>query len=190
MSKLIELKKHLKRGKVYRRADLEQWSNAVDRHLSTLLKDGTLEKLSAGVYYYPKETVFGKAPANEQELIRAFLKDDRFLLTSPNNYNALGVGTTQLYNKKTVYNHKRHGVFKLGNRKFDFQLRHHFPTKLTSEFLVVDMMNNLDKLAEDTTAVLNKLEDKVQQMNKKKLKSSLDSYGNLRAKRLLAPMIN
>lgn len=190
MSKLKELKRHLKRGKVYRRADLEKWSTSVDRHLHALVEEGTLEKLSTGVYHYPKETVFGKAPAEERELVSAFLKDDRFLLTSPNNYNALGLGTTQLYNNKMVYNHKRHGVFKLGNRKFDFQLRHHFPNKLSTEFLVVDMVNNLDRLAEDTNAVLSRLRDKVQQLDSSKLKASLANYGNARAKRLLSPMIS
>lgn len=189
MSKLRELRKHLKKGKVYRRADLEKWSSSVDRHLHALVKEGTLEKLSTGVYHYPKESVFGKTPADDQELVRAFLKDDRFLLTSPNNYNSLGVGTTQLYNKKTVYNHKRHGVFKLGNRKFDFQLRHHFPSKLTKEFLVVDMVNNLGQLAEDTNMLLSNLQEKVQHMDKSKLKTSLDAYGNIKAKRLLTPMI-
>lgn len=111
-------------------------------------------------------------------------------MTSPNNYNSLGVGTTQLYNKKIVYNHKRHGVFKLGNRKFDFQLRHHFPTKLTAEFLVVDMVNNLDQLAEDSNTILSKLQEKVPHMNKAKLKASLDNYGNNRAKRVLSQMIH
>jgi len=190
MSKLTELKTYLKQGKVYRRADLEKWSSSVDRHLHALVKEGTLQKLAAGVYHYPKESAFGKTPANEQELVRTFLKDDRFLLTSPNSYNALGVGTTQLYNKKIVYNHKRHGVFQLGGRKFDFQMRHHFPTKLTTEFLVVDLLNNLDKLAEDTNVVLDKLEKKVQEMDNRKLKISLENYGNTRAKRLLSPMIH
>jgi len=190
MSQLRELKKHLKKGKVYRRADLEKWTSSVDRLLSTLVKEGTLQKLSTGVYHYPKESVFGKAPAEEQELVRTFLKDNRFLLTSPNSYNSLGVGTTQLYNKKVVYNHKRHGEIKLGNRKFDFQMRHHFPSKLTTEFLVVDLVNNLDKLAEDTTEVLKKLETKVQQMDLSKLRTSLENYGNTKAKRLLSPMIS
>ncbi len=190
MSKLKELKRHLKRGRVYRRADLEKWSTSVDRHLHALVMDGTLEKLSTGVYYYPKETVFGKAPADERELVSAFLKDDRFLLTSPNNYNALGLGTTQLYNDKTVYNHKRHGIFKLGNRKFNFQVRHHFPDKLSAEFLVVDMVNNLDRVAEDTDAILTKLQGKVRQMDKTKLKASLINYGNARARRVLSPMIS
>ncbi len=36
------------------------------------------------------------------------------LLASPNAYNSLGVGTTQLYDKTVVYNHKRHGEFHAG----------------------------------------------------------------------------
>ena len=74
----------------------------------------------AGFMLYPKETVFGKAPAEDDKLVGTFLKDDRFLLASPNAYNSLGVGTTQLYDKTVVYNHKRHGDFVLGGRKFRF----------------------------------------------------------------------
>jgi hypothetical protein len=46
MTKLDELKKHLKRGKVYRRSDLAKWSKSVDRHLEALVEEGTLQKLS------------------------------------------------------------------------------------------------------------------------------------------------
>src|ERR1700680_952246 len=105
MSKLDELKKHLKRGEVYRRSDLVKWSKSVDRHLEALVKDGILQKLSQGLYYFPEESAFGMTPPEEEALIRGFLKDDRFLLTSLNAYNSLGVGTTQLYNQRTVYNH-------------------------------------------------------------------------------------
>jgi hypothetical protein len=58
----------------------------------------------------------GEFPA----LVKAFLKTDRFVLTSPNAYNQLGLGTTQLYNKRVVYNQKRHGTFPLGNRLVTF----------------------------------------------------------------------
>ena len=127
MTKLQELKKHLRPGQVYRREDLARWSNAVDRHLKQLVEDGTLTKLAGGLYLYPKETVFGKAPAEDEKLVGTFLKDDRFLLASPNAYNSLGVGTTQLYDKTVVYNHKRHGNFALGGRKFDFRVKPSFP---------------------------------------------------------------
>jgi len=189
MAKLDELKKNLKRGHVYRRDELTQWSSAIDRHLSILVNDGTLQKLSQGVYYYPKETVFGKTPPEDDTLVRKFLKDDRFLLTSPNLYNSLGVGTTQLYNKRTVYNHKRHGEFMLGNRKFDFQMKPHFPAKATQEFLLVDLVDNLDKLAEDKQAILNNVLNKVQHMDQVKLKRSVNSYGNIKAKKFFKPVL-
>ncbi len=50
MTKLQELKKHLRPGQVYRREDLARWSNAVDRHLKQLVKEGTLTKLAGGLY--------------------------------------------------------------------------------------------------------------------------------------------
>ena len=189
MSKVTELKKHLKRGEVYRRSDLAQWSNAVDRHIGTLVKDGTLQKLSAGLYYYPNESVFGNTPPDELALVRSFLKDDYFLITSPNDYNSLGVGTTQLYNSRVVYNHKRHGEFKLGGRTFMFFSKHRFPTKSPPEFLLVDLVSNLDKLAEDTELVLKNVSTKLKTMDLKKLKQAVKEFGSARAKSVLTPLI-
>jgi len=189
MAKLDELKKHLKRGHVYRRNDLGRWSKSVDRHLGSLVDDGTLQKLSQGVYYYPKETVFGEAPPEEEALVRKFLKDSRFLLTSPSVYNSLGVGTTQLYNKRVVYNHKRHGEFMLGKRLFDFQIKPHFPGKPTPEFLLVDLVNNLDKLSEDKQAILRNVLNKARSMDKKKLVQSVSAYGNVKAKKFFEPVL-
>src|SRR4051812_19614831 len=104
-----ELKRYLKRGKVYRRADLTKWSKSVDRQLNKLVNEGILQKVYSGIYYYPKKSVFGNVPSNESDLIRAFLKNDLFLILSHNFYKSLGIGTTQLYNKKIIYNHKRQG---------------------------------------------------------------------------------
>src|SRR5438445_373055 len=157
MSKLEQLKKHLKPGRAYRRQDLARWSTSVDRHLKQLVESGVLKKLSGGLYAYPKETAFGPAPASDQEVVSAFLKDDRFLLASPNAYNSLGMGTTQLYDKTVVYNHKRHGEFQLGNRTFAFRMKPRFPKSLTKEFLLVDLVNNVDQLAEAKEEVLKRV---------------------------------
>lgn len=190
MNKLQELKKHLKRGRVYRRADLSKWSKSVDRHLEELVKYGTLKKLSQGLYYYPEVTVFGETPPKEEELVRSFLKDKRFLVTSLNEYNTLGVGTTQLYNGKTVYNHKRHGDFELGGMKFSFRVKPHFPSKVTPEFLLVDLMNNLEQLAEDSNELMSKVLFKAKTMDTKKLKKSLLEFGSIKAKKILEPVLS
>jgi hypothetical protein len=189
MSKLENLKANLKRGHVYRRADLTNWSKAVDRHLQELVLDGTLTKVSPGVYYYPKQTVFGNSPADDNTLVRTFLKDDSFLVTTPNAYNSLGVGTTQLYNKRVVYNHKRHGEFKLGNRSFVFHVKPRFPKKLTKEFLLVDLVNNLESLAEERDMILNKVEEKLKSVDHTKLRKNLDAYGSAKAKKIMYPML-
>lgn len=190
MSKLKQLANHLRRGDVYRRADLEQWSNAVDRHIVELLEDGTLQRLAPGLYYYPKLTAFGPTPPDEKKLVRSFLKDDAFLLTSPNAYNVLGVGTTQLYNKRVVYNHKRHGEFELGGRNFFFQVKPRFPKKLTPEFLLVDLVNNLGGLAEDPKEIMSKVREKVRSMDLKKLEQNVKAYGGVKAKKIFLPLLN
>jgi hypothetical protein len=187
MARVDDLKKHLVKGKVYRRSDLAKWSKAVDRHLQELLDEGTLQKLAPGLYAYPKVSAFGKTPPEEDVLVRTFLKDSNFLVTTPNAYNSLGVGTTQLYNKRIVYNHKRHGEFTLGNRKFEFRRKPSFPKKATPEFLLVDLINNLDTLAEDPDAVLNKALAKADTMDRRKLAYAVSAYGGVKAKKMLAP---
>jgi hypothetical protein len=190
MASLAQFRKHLKPGKVYRRADLEAWSNSVDRHLGLMVKAGSLQKLSQGLYYCPKESVFGTLPPSDEVLIQTFLKDDHFLLTSPNDYNRLGVGTTQLYNKRIVYNHKRHGEFQLGGRTFTFHAKHRFPKKLSDEFLIVDLLNNLDNLAEDKTTLVQNISLKVRSMDLKKLRKAVSDFGSVRAKKLLGQVLN
>jgi len=183
MARLQELKKHLRPGQVYRREDLARWSNAVDRHLRQLLEDGTLTKLSGGLYLFPKDTDFGKAPAEDEKLVSAFLRDHRFLLASPNAYNSLGVGTTQLYDKTVVYNHKRHGNFSLGGRKFDFRVKPAFPRKLSPEFLLVDLVNNLDQLAESREEVLARVKKTAASYDAPRLRRAAREYGNMNTKK-------
>ena len=183
MTKAQELKSHLRPGQVYRRQDLAAWSNAVDRHLKELLNEGTLTKLAGGLYSYPKKTVFGKAPAEDDKLVETFLKDSRFLLASPNAYNSLGVGTTQLYDKTVVYNHKRHGDFVLGGRKFSFLVKPSFPKSLTKEFLLVDLVNNLDQLAEAKSEVLERVRERAASYDVSRLQRAVRDYGNVRTKK-------
>ncbi len=184
MNAFLELKKHLKPGQVYRRGDLEQWSTAVDRHLKQLVEDGTLQKMSQGLYYYSAKASFGPVPPEDEKLVRAFLKSDDFLLASPNLYNSLGVGTTQLYNTRFVYNHKRHGQFVLGGKEFDFRLKHKFPRELSKEFLFVDLLNNLNELAEDRDNLLKSVKEKVLEEPQSQMKRTVNAYAGERTKSL------
>jgi hypothetical protein len=190
MKQIELLKKKLRPGAVYRRAELGKWSAAVDRHLQEMIKAGMIEKLSVGLYYVPKPSAFGKAPAEDKELVKAFLKDSRFVVTSANDYNTLDVGTTQLYNTRQVYNFKRHGNFKLGNRSFRFVRKPYVPKKVTKEFLLVDMVNNLKHLAEDKSAVINKVKEKVEIMDKSKLKYFSEHFGTVGTRKFFDSLLH
>ena len=185
MNSLNKLKSHLRPGGVYRRAELARWSKAVDRHLGYLTEIGTLQKMSQGLYYCPGQASFGELPPEDEKLVRAFLKSDDFLLVSPNLYNSLEVGTTQLYNQRVVYNHKRHGGFELGGKKFDFRLKHKFPKKLTKEFLLIDLLGNLNELAEDRKTVENNAVQKITREISPEMSRTVRAYAGERVKKLL-----
>ncbi|OGO93715.1 MAG: hypothetical protein A3F41_00900 [Coxiella sp. RIFCSPHIGHO2_12_FULL_44_14] len=171
-------------GHIYRRERLCTRSKAVDRDLMKLVKQGLLEKVAAGLYYVPKQSRFGKLPPENKKLVQAFLRDDQFLLYSWNEYNSLGLGLTQLYNRSIVYNYKRHGVFELGNKTFDFRRpARGFPKKLTKTFLLVDLVNNLNELAEDTEAVKMKLKEKLTLTQLKTVYDCAKQYGKVATQR-------
>ena len=125
----------------------------------------------------------------ENDLVRAFLRSSKYVLTSPNAYNLLGLGTTQLYNLRVVYNQKRHGEFTLGGKKFLFLRRLNVPKTVTKEFLLVDLLNELDRLAEDEQTVLEKAKEKALQMDRRKLLKAADLYGKVSTKKWFAEVL-
>ncbi|SCX46495.1 hypothetical protein [Nitrosospira sp. Nsp1] len=175
----------LQAGRVYRREDLARLSTAVDRHLRELVAAGKLKKLAQGLYHAPRQSSFGPLPPADEQVVGGFLRDKDFLVFSPSAYNAVGLGTTQLYNRTLVYNHKRHGVFRLGNRQFEFRTKPRFPKKLTLEFLYVDLLNNLEELAEDRDAVLRQARSKLPSFDSARLQRAIDNFGSVATRKRL-----
>jgi hypothetical protein len=186
MGKFEAFKGKLRPGQTYRRADLASWSSAIDRHLKAALETGTLTKLAGGLYYAPKETAFGHAPPTDETVVATFLKGGPFLLASPNAYNALGIGTTQLRNETVVYNHKRHGKFVLGGRTYDFRVKPAFPKTLSREFLLVDLVNNVGELGENPDEILKRVRDRLSLSDLARVKEVAQTYGSERAKKFFA----
>ncbi len=179
MQALEKLKRQLKPGGVYRRAELAHFSNAVDRHLRQLVNAGELEKLGAGVYYRPRKSAFGQVPAEERKVLSTFLKDDDFLVMSLNAYNGLGLGTTQLYNERLVYNRKRDGHMVLNGQRYFFLKNRRFPKRVSEAFLLVDLVNNMALLAEDADALLERVREKVSVVGMEKVRRAAKTYGKV-----------
>lgn len=154
-----------------------------------LINAGILEKVAAGLYYKPATSRFGALPPNDKELVTRFLRDDPFLLYYWNQYNSLGLGLTQLYNRVVVYNRKRHGLFNLNGKTFDFRRPSRgFPDEITPEFLLVDLINNLQGLSEDADFVKTQVKNNIQRFNSKKLAWNIKQYGKIATKRFFKEM--
>lgn len=182
---------NLNAGFVYRREDLSHLSTAIDRDLITLTKQGFLEKVSSGVYYVPKKSRFGVLPPDSKLLVKAFLKDNQFLLFSADAYNALGLGLTQTYNRMIVYNRKRHGVFRLANQEFDFRRPSYgFSKHLTPEFLLVDLLNHSNELVDEDARSLSEKVKHLPSPLLEKAKNCALQYGKVKTKKLLKEALN
>ncbi len=144
----------LKEGRVYRTRDLGKWSKNPSRLAKRLVGNGRLRKLSHGLYECPRASRFGLLPPGREEDMSAFLKSSPFVFTGPEVWNSLGLGSTALHANPLVYNTKRTGEFRLGNRTYRLR-RVNFPRSPSKEWFVVDLLQNhqeagvtLEQLAE------------------------------------------
>lgn len=186
---LEKMTKQLVDGRVYRRSDFTSVSSNVDRNLKELVDRGELKKLQNGLYLRPKQTPFGEALPDEDELLEKFLDDDHFVVYGPSMFNSLGLGTTQLYNEKVVFNRKRHGVMNLGGRTYTFYRWKEAPKSLSKEFLLVEMFNRLDDLSENKEQVVANFKKKLSEFNLLKLNNSLNRFGTKSTQKKLKSLI-
>lgn len=128
-------------GRVYRTREFAAWSTNAPRLVKRLAAQGQLVPLAHGLYCCPRRTRFGLVPPTDAELMRAFLDGGPFLFTGPEQWNALGLGTTALFSSPLVYNTKRSGVFEFGGRKLRLR-RVAFPSRPSPEWYVVDLFEH------------------------------------------------
>jgi hypothetical protein len=88
-----------------------------------------------------------------------------------------------------VYNHKRHGDFQLGGRKFAFRVKPHFPKSLTREFLLVDLVNNLDALAEAKSEVLDRVKERATAFDGPRLRRAVRDFGSVRTRKFFGELL-
>ena len=131
----------LEPGRAYRTCELRTWSANPTRLARRLVEEGRLCEAAHGLYYAPRPTRFGPTPASDEELLRVFLGGERFLVTGPPCWNALGLGATAMFAVSLVYNTRRSGAFQLGGRRFLLR-RVYFPAEPTPEWFIVDLLQH------------------------------------------------
>ena len=147
----------LEPGHVYRTRDLSQWTSNPSRLARRLVDEGRLKPLAHGLFVHPQRGRFGLVPPTDEEVMRSFL-DGSFVLTGPERWNALGLGTSATFAAQLVYNTKRSGEFMFGGRRFLLR-RVAFPEQPSPEWFVVDLFQHAEQAAadrDDLTTALTK----------------------------------
>ena len=140
----------LEPGRVYRTRDLAPWGKNAPRLAKRLEREGALVRLRNGLFLHPRTGRFGPVPPSDDELLRRFLDDSPFVVTGPERWNALGLGTTGAFAYPLVYNRKRSGMYTLGGRGFDLR-RVAFPVTPPKEWFVVDLFENAERAGASRT---------------------------------------
>lgn len=147
----------LEPGRVYRTRELERWGANAPRLAKRLASEGALVRLAHGLYACPRRTRFGEVLPSDEELMRAFLENSPFVLTGPDRWNALGLGSTAVFAASLVYNTKRSGSFEFRGRAFELR-RVAFPNHPTPEWFVIDLFENADRAGASRTQMAEALE--------------------------------
>ena len=184
--RLASLPSGMVAGHVYRAGEIEGLGKDASRDLKDLLKEGLICRAGPGLYYKPKKLAGRAVPANVESVLQKFLRSDQFLVRYLSDFNKLGLGTTQHATLTYVYNRKRSGAIELDGRKYLFVMRK-LPQVQTKEYLLVDMLNNLTSLGEDTSSFLEKLAVTLPKidLNMNKLLATAEEYGKRWVKRYL-----
>jgi hypothetical protein len=131
----------LRSGRAYRTRDLARWGKNPTRLAQRLVREGKLREAAHGLYYTPIASKFGPAPVPDSVLLRAFLEGEPFLVSGPQRWNALGLGSTAMFAATLVYNTQRTGEFTLDGRRFLLR-RVYFPKQPSPEWFVVDLLRH------------------------------------------------
>ena len=184
--RLANLSSGMVAGQIYRAGEIEGLSKDSSRDLNDLLKAGLICRAGPGLYYKPRKLAGRAIPANTECILQKFLRSDQFLVRHISDFNKLGLGTTQHAAVTYVYNRKRSGAIELDGRKYMFVMRK-LPQAQTNEYLLVDMLNNLTSLGEDSRYFLQKLATTLPKMdlNMNKLLAIAEEYGKRWVKRYL-----
>ena len=168
----------LEPGRAYRTRDLRPWSANPTRLARRLVDEGKLREAAHGLYYAPVPSRFGPAPASDEALLRAFLGGERFLVTGPPYWNALGLGSTAMFAVTLVYNTRRSGEFQLGGRRFLLR-RVYFPEKPTAEWFIIDLLQHHDMAGVGLSALREGLVATLRsgRWNRTRLREMAETYG-------------
>ncbi len=143
-------------------------AEALAKVLSRLTYDGVIKRLSKGIYYKPKKTVFGDLKPSEDKLLKRFLANG--YITGIMAYNQMGF-TSQIPSEIKIATDKRKSPISFGGLKIRFVISKEKINNKTRELLpILDAIKDIKVIPDsDLNTNINHLVNTLKTLNESQL---------------------
>ncbi len=178
VTKKIEEKiNNLERGETFTYKDLaikKEEYIAATKTIERLIKKGKIKRISTGIFYKPKQTVFGELKPDEIKIIKPYLfKNGKRIayITGLLLYNKMGL-TTQVPNEISIASNVKRIYISKGNVKAKAVKSYVEVTDENYKLLeLLDVLKDFNKIPDlEKKSALLILTDRIRSLNKKQIK--------------------
>jgi len=171
----------IKEGTTFKYQQLSIESNeysAATKAIERLIEKGIIKRVSTGVFYKPKQTIFGELKPNEEELLKPYLfqKNKRIAyITGISLYNRMGLTTQVPRNIKIASRDKRITV-SVGNIKGNPVKSYVDVTNKNFYLLeILDVLKDFKKIPDlDKKSGIKIISNQLKKLNTKEIKQLID----------------
>jgi len=173
--------KKLKEGTTFKYQQLSIESSeysAAAKAIERLIEKGVIKRVSTGIFYKPKQTIFGELKPNEQELLKPYLfKNNKRIayITGLSLYNRMGLTTQVPRNIKIASRDKRITV-SVGNIKGNPVKSYVDVTDENFSLLeILDALKDFKKIPDlDKNVGIKIISNQLKKLNIKEIKQLID----------------
>ncbi len=173
--------KKLKEGTTFKYQQLSIDSNeysAAAKAIERLIEKGIIKRVSTGVFYKPKQTIFGELKPNEEELLKPYLFQNNkriAYITGISLYNRMGL-TTQVPRNIKIASRDKRITISVGNIKGNPVKSYVDVTDKNFSLLeILDALKDFKKIPNlDKNAGIKIISDQLKKLNIKEIKQLID----------------
>ncbi len=156
----------------------EEYS-AATKTIERLIKKGRIKRISTGIFYKPKQSIFGELKPNEEKIISPYLfKNGKRIayITGLLLYNKMGL-TTQIPKEISIASNKKRIYISKGSIKASAVKSYVEVTEENYKLLeLLDTLKDFNKIPDlDKKSALIILTDKILALNKKQKKELIET---------------
>ncbi len=151
---------------------------ATSKTIERLIKKGIIKRISTGIFYKPKQTIFGELKPNEEKIITPYLfKNGKRIayITGLTLYNKMGL-TTQIPKEISIASNKKRIYISKGSIKAGAVKSYVEVTDENYKLLeLLDAIKDFKKIPDlDKKSAVKILSNKIQKLNNKQKKKLIE----------------